>query len=50
VPSGEKLIGVKGDYGVYHVDHKEKELLSTHLTEDQWNINCATWLAQASIA
>ena len=24
VPSSEKLIGVKGDYGVYHVDHKEK--------------------------
>jgi hypothetical protein len=24
VPSSERLIGVKGDYGVYHVDHKEK--------------------------
>jgi class 3 adenylate cyclase len=24
VPSGERLIGVKGEYGVYHVDQKEK--------------------------
>jgi two-component system, OmpR family, response regulator ChvI len=24
VPSSERLIGVKGDYGVYHVDQKEK--------------------------
>jgi class 3 adenylate cyclase len=24
VPSSEKLIGVKGEYGVYHVDQKEK--------------------------
>jgi hypothetical protein len=24
VSSSERLIGVKGDYGVYHVDHKEK--------------------------
>jgi hypothetical protein len=27
VPSGEKLISMKGDYGVYHVVHKEKKLL-----------------------
>jgi class 3 adenylate cyclase len=25
VPSGERLIGVKGEYGVYHVDQKEKK-------------------------
>jgi hypothetical protein len=24
VPSSEKLIGVKGEYGVYHVNQKEK--------------------------
>jgi class 3 adenylate cyclase len=24
VPSGERLIGVKGEYGVYHVDQKER--------------------------
>jgi hypothetical protein len=24
VPSGERLIGVKGEYGVYHVEQKEK--------------------------
>jgi two-component system, OmpR family, response regulator ChvI len=27
VPSGEKLIGMKGDYGVYHVVHKEKRTI-----------------------
>jgi class 3 adenylate cyclase len=25
VPSSERLIGVKGEYGVYHVDQKEKK-------------------------
>ncbi|MDQ3882943.1 MAG: hypothetical protein M3243_02695, partial [Thermoproteota archaeon] len=24
VPSSERIIGVKGDYGIYHVDQKEK--------------------------
>lgn len=24
VPTSEKLVGLKGDYGVYHVDEKEK--------------------------
>ncbi len=25
VPSSERLIGVKGEYGVYHVEEREKE-------------------------
>ena len=39
VSSSERLIGVKGDYGVYHVDHKEKRSI----------INCITCLVRANI-
>jgi hypothetical protein len=27
VPSSERLIGVKGEYGVYHVDQKGKRIV-----------------------
>jgi class 3 adenylate cyclase len=38
VRSSEPLIGVKGEYSVYHVDQREKRMLLTRLIEKQWII------------
>ena len=51
VPSGEKLIGMKGDYGVYHVVHKEKRTIMNPFDRRPMDYsNFTTWIVQASVA